>query len=658
MIELQLTLLGAFGARLASGQDVVLPGLKDRALLAYLALAPGGPHPRDRLAGVLWSLSGEQQARDSLKQALLRLRRALGSANGALLRADRQSIVLERAAVDVDATTFQRLTQEASVDALSRATALYGGDLLDGLGGIDPEFEEWLSIERRRLRQLYERALASLMAKTLEAGDREGAAAAAQRLLQSDPFSEAACRTLMQVHAEEGQITLALTVFEDLERRLRDQLGVRPAPETVAVLDRIRSRRTLAGSSGAKPAPLPERPSLAVLPFVNLSNDPDQQYFSDGITEDIITELSRFQTLFILARDASFRFRASGLDATAIGSQLGARYLAQGSVRRIADRIRINAQLIDAQAGNQLWAETYDREAGDIRVVQDEIVRAIATTLGYRVEAASRERARRLSPEALSAHDLVLRADYHHLRQTKKDNIESRRLAERACALDPSSAEALIQLGWTYCLDHLFGWTDDRELALEQAIVLARRAVAADERDSRTRTLLGFAHLYRREFEEARAQLRAAIALNQNDEEAHAIYGIVLTAVGEHDAALEQFAIAKRYNPFEFNWVTVCRGIALFSARRYQEAIDTLIQLPEPNNEVRFWLAASYAKAGRIEEAGAMLAAFLAEAERDMPDFPGRSLERWKPHLRGFIVYRDERDSEHLFEALAAAGLA
>jgi TolB-like protein/Flp pilus assembly protein TadD len=657
MIELKLMLLGGFGAQLASGSEVILPGQKDRALLAYLAIAPGGPHPRERLAGLLWSLSGDQQARDSLKQALLRLRRCLGAANGALLHADRQSIALDRAAVDVDVSAFLRLAQDMTVDALDRATTLYRGDLLDGLGSIDPAFEEWLSIERRRLRQLYERALGSLMEKALAAGDHEGAGAAARRLQLSDAFNEASCRALMQAHAHEGQIALALKVFEELEHRLRDQLGVRPAPETVAVLDRIRSRRTLAGGGGAKPAPHSERPSLAVLPFVNLSNDPDQQYFSDGITEDLITELSRFQTLFIMARDASFRFRGSGLDIVTIGKDLGVRYLAEGSVRRIAGRIRISAQLIDAQAGNQLWAETYDREAGDILVVQDEIVRAIATTLGYRVEAASRERALRLSPEALTAHDLVLRADAHHLRQTKVDNIESRRLAEQAVALDPSKATAHYQLGWTYCLDHLFGWTDDRKHALEQAIVLARRAVAADQRDSRTRTLLGFALLYRREFEEARAQLRAAIGLNQNDEEAHAIYGIVLTAVGEHDAALEQFEIARRYNPFEFNWVTACRGIALFSARRYQDAIDTLIQLPEPNNEVRCWLAASYVKAGRIDEARATLAKFLAEAERDMPDFPGRSLERWKPHLRGFMEYRDACDSEHLFDALAAAGL-
>jgi TolB-like protein/Flp pilus assembly protein TadD len=657
MTRLKLTLLGGFGAQLSSGADIALPGQKDRALLAYLAIAPGASHPRERLASLLWGQSGDHQARDSLKQALMRLRRCVGPADETVLHADRQTVALDFAALEVDALAFQRLAQDGGTEALAEAVTLYRGDLLDGIGALDPAFEDWVSVERRRFRQLCERTLGSLSSKTLAAGDYERAGAAARQLMLMDPFSEAACRALMQVHAHDGQTPLALKLFEEVEQRLRDQLGVRPEAETLAVVDRIRNRRAAAPATGARIGPPSEKPSLAVLPFVNLGNDAEQRYFSDGITEDIITELSRFQTLFIVSSVASFHFRDSRLDAAGIGRELGVRYLAQGSVRRIADRIRISAQLIDAQAGNQIWADNYDREATDVLVVQDEIVRAIATTLGYRVEAASRERALRLSPEALTAHDLVLRADAHHLRATKQDNIESRRLAERAVALDPGRAEALIQLGWTYCLDHLFGWTADRAQALEQTVLLARRAVAADERDSKGRTLLGFAHLYRREFEEARAQLHAAIALNQNDEEAHAIYGIVLTAVGEHEAAIEQFAIAKRHNPFEFNWVTVCRGIAFFSARRYGDAIATLIQLPSPDNEVRFWLAASYAKTGRLAEARAALAAFLAAAQRDMPDFPGRSLARWKPHLRGFMQYRDDRDFQHLYEALATAGL-
>jgi TolB-like protein/Flp pilus assembly protein TadD len=657
MIELKLALLGGFGAQLASGLEVDLPGQKDRALLAYLAVTQGGPHSRERLASLLWSRSGERQARDSLKQALLRLRRCFGPGGDALLRTDRRSIGLYSTAVDVDVSTFVRLARETTPDDLAEAMAIYRGDLLDGLAVSDPAFEEWLSIERQRLRDLYEGALGSLMSKVLAAGDYDKADAAARRLLLSEPFSEQAYRTMMLVHAHEGRTNLALKLFEELKERLRDQLAVQPETETVALADRIRRRTAIASPASSAEGPTSERPSIAVLPFLNLSNDPDQQYFSDGMTEDIITELSRFQTIFVMARDSSFRFRGVGLDAVSVGRELGVRYLAEGSVRRMADRIRISAKLIDAQAGHQIWAENYDREAGEILVVQDEIVRAIATTLGYRVEAASRERAMRLSPEALSAHDLVLRSDAYHLRSTKADNVEARRLAERAVMLDPASAVAHLQLGWTYCMDHLFGWTSDRSAALEQALTLARRAVSLDERDSRTRTLLGFALLHRREFEEARAQLLSAISLNPNDEEAHAIFGTLLTSVGEHDAALEQFEIARRHNPFELNWVTVCRGIAFFTARRYSEAVATLIQVPNPNYEVRCWLAASYAKAGRPAEARATLAAFLEEAEREMAAFPGRSLENWKPQLHGFMEYREASDFDHLLDALRTAGL-
>jgi TolB-like protein/tetratricopeptide (TPR) repeat protein len=400
-----------------------------------------------------------------------------------------------------------------------------------------------------------------------------------------------------------------------------------------------------------------ERPSVAVLPFLNLSNDPDQQYFSDGISQDIITELSRFQGLFVIARYSSFHFRGAGQDMTGIETDLGVRYVARGAVRRMGGRIRISAQLVDSQFGDQLWAENYDREAGDVLVVQDEIVRAIATTLGYRVEAASRERALRLSIEALSVHDLVLRSDAHLLRFTKDDNAEARRLAEQAVALDPGSAIAHVRLGWAHCMDHLFGWTVDRAPVLDRAIALARRAVSLNERDSRARTLLGFALLYHRDFEEARAQLRSAVSLNQNDVEAHAMYGVLLSAVAEHEAAIEQFDIARRYDPFEFNWVTVCRGAALFSARRYGDAIESLLRLPHPNSEVRCWLAASYAGSGRLAEARTTLEDLLAAAESELPDFPGRSLEGWKPHLRGLMEYRNPEDFEHLVDALRLAGL-
>ena len=659
MTDLKLTLLGGFKVRLTSGEVADLPGQKDRAVLAILVLTPGDAHSRDRLAGLLWSERGDHQARGSLKQTLMRLRRCLNRTGDEVFRADRRSVALNRDTISVDALTFERQVQEGTIESLTQAVALYRGDLLDGISIHDPAFEDWLLVERQRLRQLFEHALANLMAKALAAGDPDGAAKAARKLLLLDPLSEAAYRTLMQVHSDRAQSAQALKLYEVLRERILRELGVQPEPATIALVDHIRGRRKAASYPPEQVAlPVPrELPSIAVLPFLNLSGDPEQQYFSDGITEDIITELSRFRTLFVIARNSSFQYRAGERDVTQVGRDLRVRYLAEGSVRRVGERVRISAQLIDTASGSHLWAEHYDRDAVDILAVQDEIISAIATTLGYQIEAAGRERALRLSPDALSAYDHVLRSEALLLRYTKDDNAEARRWAETAVELDPTSALAHAQLGWTYCMDYICGWIEDQASALAMAYTLARRAVLLDEADCRARWLLGNIHIYRREYDEACAHLRRAIALNPNDVDARGIYGLYLIAVGETEAALEQFDIARRHNPFEFNYIVWYRGIALFTARRYQEAIATLKQVHNPNNEVRCWLAASYAAAGHLPEARAMLAEFLAVAERERPSFPGRRLEQWEPSLHAAIEYRDRAEFDHLFGALRVAGL-
>jgi adenylate cyclase len=333
------------------------------------------------------------------------------------------------------------------------------------------------------------------------------------------------------------------------------------------------------------------------------------------------------------------------------------RYLCEGSVRRIGEQVRIGVQLIEAASGTHLWGENFDRDAVDILMVQDDIVRAVVTTLGYRVESAERERALHLSPEALTAYDLTLRSEALIARQTKADNAEARRLAKQAIALDSKSASAHVQLGWAYCLDNVFGWTDDIQATLATALALAQRAVLLDESDCRARWLLGYVHTARREYDEAGAHLRTAITLNPNDVEARVTYGFHLNAIGEPDAALEQFDIISWHNPFDFNWMVLCRAIALFTARRYTEAVAALKGLHNPSSEVHLWLAASQAGAGCLADAQTSLDAFLAIAERDMVRFPGRRLEDWRPQLHRFIEYRDPLAFEHLATALQAAGL-
>src|SRR5262245_40334507 len=284
------------------------------------------------------------------------------------------------------------------------------------------------------------------------------------------------------------------------------------------------------------------------------------------------------------------------------------------------------------------------------------MAKSVAATVSGRVEAASRDHALRLSSSALKAYDLVLRAKALMLSYTRTDNEQARLCAEKAVELDPTNARAHAQLAWCQWLSWMACWTADREKALAAAYELAQRAVTLDETDSFTRWQLGLVHLFRREYDEAGSELQKAIALNPNDTEARGIYGLFLSAVGRPDAAIEQFDVAKRHNPFDYRRTPWVKGVAYFTAHRYEEAIASLKEVRDPINEIRGWLAASYAGAGLLAEARAMLEEFLRVAERDMAVFPGGQLENWKPYWHGASGYRDQKDYDHLFAALRKAG--
>ena len=266
-------------------------------------------------------------------------------------------------------------SRDGTPEALEQAAALYRGDLLDGIGMRDPAFEDWLLVERQRLRQLAEEALTRLLTQSMAAGARERAAGAARRLLALDPLREAACRALMQIHAEQAQTAQALKLYETLRDRLHRELGVKPEPETAKLYESIRQRRAApapprraaarrrrAKAALARELPLPSKPSIAVLPFQNLSGDPEQEYFADGMVEEIITALSRMRWLFVIARNSSFTYKGRAVDVKQVGRELGVRYVLEGSVRKAGNRVRITGQLIDAATGAHLWADRFDGE--------------------------------------------------------------------------------------------------------------------------------------------------------------------------------------------------------------------------------------------------------------------------------------------------------
>jgi TolB-like protein/Flp pilus assembly protein TadD len=459
--------------------------------------------------------------------------------------------------------------------------------------------------------------------------------------------------------AEPGGILLSGTAHDHIRNKIKlgfEDLGFQTLKNIAEPVRAYRIAGTVAAAA-VPPQTAIDRPSIAVLPFTNMSGDPEQEYFSDGITEDIITELSRFRDLFVIARNSSFQYRDKAVDTRRVGRELGVQFIVDGSVRKSGDRLRINAQLIDALSSNQLWAERYDRDCVDVFAVQEELAHAIAATVGSGVELAGRDRAMRLNPASLAAYDLVLRAKALFLKFTRTDVEKARALAMRAIEIDPANARAHSMCASCCFIISMAHWTGEREQLHEEAFRYARRAVALDEFDNHARFYLGFMHCYRREYEDARIHFEKALASNPNDAEARMFYANYLVCIGQPDAAIEQLALAKRQNPFDPYRIAWGDGCAFYTARRYRDAIAAFSQISEPFNEIRGWLAASYAQEGRLTEAKAILDEFLRVAKHDMAVYPGDRLKDWEAYWHAAIEYRDQQDFDHLLDGLRKAGL-
>ena len=649
---LRLRLLGGFEVQVGKGPITTPAGRKVRALIACLALPAGRAWPREKLMAMLWSDRGDEQARASLRQALADVRRELHEPSA--VRTQHDAVSLDPALIAVDALEFEHLAKAARWEA---AADLYRGPLLDGYGAPDNSFEDWIRIERTRLHDLAVEVLERLVA----AQSGEAAIAAAQRLLVLDPGREETHRLLMRLHASSGQRAQALRQYDHCREILERDLQAKPDAETERLYREIRHETVPsaqpAHAASCLPAAPNEKPSIAVLPFTNLSGDPEQQYFSDGITEDIITELSRFRSLLVIARSSSFQFRDKAVDVRRVGRELSVQYVVEGSIRRSGERLRVTAELIEAETGSHIWAERYDRDLRDILDVQDELAHAIAATVSGRIDMAGRERSVRLSPAGLKAHDLHLRAKACYLTFTKSGNEEARRLTEEAMGADPMNALIRAFYANYCCIAYLFDWVANIEQSLETALEFAKQAVTLDDGDSTARWILGHVLLTARSHAEARVHAEKAIELNPNDTYARAMYGNFLTCIGEPITGLKHIELAKRQDPFELSWTHWVKGSAYFTARRYDEAIETFNRMHDPNQEVHCYLAASYAFADRLHEARAELGKFLHIAERDMAHFPAQDAEGWMKYLNRAAPYLHQRDLDHLCAGVRKAGL-
>jgi TolB-like protein/Flp pilus assembly protein TadD len=406
--------------------------------------------------------------------------------------------------------------------------------------------------------------------------------------------------------------------------------------------------------------PLPDKPSIAVLPFTNMSGDPEQEYFSDGITEDIITELSRFRDLFVIARHSSFAYRDKAATIEQVGRDLGVHYLLEGSVRKAGNTIRVSAQLVDAMTSHHLWAERYDRELEDIFAVQDEITQTIVATLAGRVEDATRERAKRKSTDSLAAYDYVLRGDENVWVFTKERTARSRQMYLKAIELDPQYARAYAGVALSYLSDWGFAWSESPDDDLDRAFQYSQKAVTLNDSENHPHCVLAYAHMFRQDFAQAKVHQEKAVALNPNDADVIMQMAFLSSYLGEHEEAIEMGEEAIRLNPYHPPWYLNFLGSAYYLARRYHEAIPALERARDALPDTAPWLAASYAQTGRFDEARAEIANFVksAGAEPWWLNVP-ESTEEVEDDPTGILRYmvymyplKNPADLDHLLDGL------
>jgi TolB-like protein/DNA-binding winged helix-turn-helix (wHTH) protein len=393
----------------------------------------------------------------------------------------------------------------------------------------------------------------------------------------------------------------------------------------------------------------PDRPAIAVLPFTSMSGDPEQEYFSDGISEDILTALSKLRWFVVIGRNSSFAYKGKSIPMRQIGEELGVGYLVEGSVRKSGERVRITAQLNDAATGSQLWAERYERDLADVFAVQDEIAHSIVAAIEPRVYAAESFRARRKPPESLDAWDLVMRALSHFWRMTREDNEAAQKLLEQAIAIEPGYSQAQGVLAVSHMFGTRMGW-EDRAVSVPIAQRAALAAIRADGEDPWAHLAVASVYVYQGRFADALAEFEAALNLNPSFPLAHGFYGLVLSWCGRWQEGGEAARRALRLSPRDplaaiYSGVA---GYAEFVGRNYAEAMrlarEALRQRLDFAGAHRI-LTAAAAMAGEIDVAKAA----LAEARRAQPNISLAWAANELPLL--------PEEREHFLEGLRRAGL-
>jgi adenylate cyclase len=453
---------------------------------------------------------------------------------------------------------------------------------------------------------------------------------------------------------EGGGICISGTAFDQVESKIGlkfEYLGekaVKNIKKPVRVY-RVNMESSISDFGMNMELPLPDKPSIAVLPFVNMSVDPEQEYFSDGITEEIITGISKVPHLFVIARTSTFTYKGKSVKVQQVGRELGVRYVLEGSIRKAGERLRITAQLVDAATGQHLWAERYDGILKDVFALQDEITLKILNALQVKLTVGEEAQFWSKGTDNLNAYLKYLQAREHVYQLSQEKNVLARQMLEEVIRLDPNYAMAYMTLAHTHALDISYGISGSSKESLKRAFELAKKAIELDDSLAEAHGILGLIYLMKRQHNMAIAEGRRAVAINPNSAECHNRLGFLLRYAGEYEEALSSASKAIRLNPFAPGHYFHQLGMVYCMMERYEEAIAACKKgiRREPNNIfAHLSLAIIYFLSGREQDARME----AAEVLRIDPNF---SLSR---HSEA-IVYKNQADTKRVIEALRMAGL-
>jgi adenylate cyclase len=461
-----------------------------------------------------------------------------------------------------------------------------------------------------------------------------------------------------------GGICISISAYDQVETKLAldyEDLGehsVKNIPKPIRVyqvrageeaeISKVESGREAIVSTKPDRSGMPEKPSIAVLPFVNMSADPEQEYFSDGLTEDLITDLSRISSLFVIARNSVFTYKGKAVKVEEVSKELGVRYVVEGSVRKAGNRVRITAQLIDASSGGHLWAERYDRDLEDIFALQDEVTQEIVSALAVKLTADERKSMASAPTDNVEAYDYRLRGSEYFARATKEANAQARQMYEKAIELDPEFSVAYVDLGWTYVSDWTFQWSQDPE-ALKKASELAQKALLLNDSLPGAYLLLGSVSAWRKEYDDGVTALEKALTLDPNDAESYAALARIYAFSGKPKDAVELMEKAIRLNPAHPAWYSNVLGMAYFMMKADDKgtmAFKQAVQLNPNFLPPHIFLAAIHSRRGNNDEARTE----VAEVLRISPDY---TLERFAE----MIPIADQAIMAEVLHSLRKAGL-